>query len=149
MTVRALPQGIQRAARLLSALVLAGAVLLATVFAGRTYSWCLLTQQVCSDACASDGCDDTHEGEQGPVVHTPCCEDRALDDLPCGAQREGLPAVPATPVAILPAAPSPLALGSFHQTIAPHARPLAPRGACRFQPPAAAERCAVLQVFRC
>ena len=136
-------------ARRLSALVLAIAVLFATVFAGQTYSWCVLTQQVCSADCATDGCDDTHEGEQGPVAHVPCCEDRALDDLPPAGQHEGLPCVPSAPVAILPSGPPLLAVASLHHRTPPSFGQLMRQPPLRAGPRASAERCALLQVFRC
>lgn len=130
--------------------MLSGAVLLASVFAGRTYSWCLLTQQVCSDECAADGCDDTHEGESGPVAHEPCCEDRALGELPSTAGREGPPAVPAPTVAILPVEPAPT-LPSLRR-LRPSA-PLPPIDSTTSTRPRIAPtpsaRCAVLQVFHC
>lgn len=144
------PNRASSAARRLSALVLAVAVLLATVFAGRTYSWCALAQQVCSADCATDGCDDTHEGEQGPVAHAPCCEARALDQLPPGGQHEAVPCVPAAPLAILPAASPPLlAVASLPHRARASSGHLVRRAPPRAGPRASAERCALLQVFRC
>jgi hypothetical protein len=151
MAARDLPNGLRSAGMRVAVLVLAGAVLLASVFAGRTYSWCRLTQQVCSDACATDGCDDSHEGEAGPVAHEPCCEDRALGELPPSAQRDGVPAVPAAPVALLPPRPPSLVFGTARPPAAPSptSRPNARRAPLGARSSPAARRCAFLQVFRC
>lgn len=149
MTVLALLQISRRVARDGLTIALACALLLATVFTGRTYGWCLQTQQICSTECEVDGCDDTHEGEEGPAAHEPCCEARAVGDLPAGVHREGLTALRAAPPAILPEIPAPPVLRGFRVYSATRALPPGPVVRAAPIAAAAAERCAWLQVFRC
>jgi hypothetical protein len=135
-------------ARRLFALALVVSVALAAALSGRSYLWCVPMQRVMATACLEDEHPD--EDAHAPTMRAPCCEMRALGELPRADTRPELPHVaPAvmTLASVLPIGVEAHRFPSAQLTSAP--RTIARHGPIRAGPCSSAARCIALQVFRC
>jgi hypothetical protein len=140
-----------RALRWLSAVVLLWAVVTASAFSGRSYSWCLLTQELCSDRCADNEHRDAGGPAQAPTVDAPRHADYTVGELPDARRRQADRFLGAPPALLL--LPRSVTAAAVPRFIVPSGtlalRPAARRAPPRAGPCNAAERCAALQVFHC
>lgn len=135
-------------ARRVAALAALLTFVVAWASAGRSYFWCIPTQQIMA-TCCSEGSGGDDDGKPiGPSARSRCCEERSIDALPTTDAPEGSFEM-ALPPPITGLADLPIPIAGARRTLpvgvfAPLRRVLS-----RAAPTTALARCVSLQVFQC